>query len=70
MVQVQITPAKKKPGKSLYARVTDTGIDLQEAAKRLKIDWDTAAEIDDGDLKDETDVPPVLVCFLTFLVIK
>ncbi|CAN6545705.1 unnamed protein product [Malus baccata var. baccata] len=67
-LEVQITPAKKKPGKSLYARVTDTGIDLQEAAKRLKIDWDTAAEIDDGDLKDENEVPSVLGYGALYLV--
>ncbi|KAH0986106.1 hypothetical protein GBA52_013283 [Prunus armeniaca] len=52
------------------ARVTDTGLDLQEAAKRLKIDWDTAAEIDDAELSDESEVPPVLAGFLGFLVIK
>lgn len=50
--------------------MTDTGIDLQEAAKRLNIDWDTAAEIDDAELSDESEVPPVLVSFLGFLVIK
>ncbi|CAN0911772.1 Ycf3-interacting protein 1, chloroplastic [Linum grandiflorum] len=32
---------KKKPTKSLYARITDTGVDLREAAKRLKFDWDS-----------------------------
>ncbi|XP_034212452.1 ycf3-interacting protein 1, chloroplastic [Prunus dulcis] len=67
-LEVQIKPAKKKPGKSLYARVTDTGIDLQEAAKRLNIDWDTAAEIDDAELSDESEVPPVLGYGALYLV--
>ncbi|XP_062012226.1 ycf3-interacting protein 1, chloroplastic isoform X2 [Rosa rugosa] len=66
--EVQIKPAKKKPGKSLYARVTDTGIDLKEAAKRLNIDWDTAAEIDDADVKDESDVPSVVGYGALYLV--
>ncbi|XP_050371037.1 ycf3-interacting protein 1, chloroplastic [Argentina anserina] len=67
-LEVQIKPAKKKPGKSLYARVTDTGIDLKEAAKRLNIDWDTAAEIDDADVKDESDVPSVVGYGALYLV--
>ncbi|PRQ30197.1 hypothetical protein RchiOBHm_Chr5g0021951 [Rosa chinensis] len=65
-----VKPAKRKPGKSLYARVTDTGIDLKEAAKRLNIDWNTAAEIDDADVKDESDVHSVVVCLLGFLTIN
>ncbi|KAM5586996.1 ycf3-interacting protein 1, chloroplastic [Rosa sericea] len=69
-LEVQIKPAMKKPGKSLYARVTDTGIDLKEAAKRLNIDWDTAAEIDNADVKDESDVPSVVVCFFGFLTMN
>ncbi|PRQ30191.1 hypothetical protein RchiOBHm_Chr5g0021881 [Rosa chinensis] len=64
---VQIKPAKRKPGKSLYARVTDTGIDLKEAAKRLNIEWDTAAEIDDADFKDESDVHSVVVNLFPWL---
>ena len=64
--QVELESKKKKPSKSLYARATDTGVDPREAAKRMKIDWDTAAEIDDADSKDETEVPPVLVCYYTF----
>lgn len=67
-LEVQIKPAKKKPGKSLYAKVTDTGIDLKEAAKRLNIDWDTAAEIDDADVKDESDVPSVVGYGALYLV--
>ncbi|GMN56134.1 hypothetical protein TIFTF001_025256 [Ficus carica] len=53
---------KKKPSKSLYARATDTGVDPREAAKRLNIDWDTAAEIEDTDTNDENEVPPAVVC--------
>lgn len=52
---------KKKPTKSLYARATDTGIDPREAAKRLRVDWDTAADIEDSDTNDESEVPPALV---------
>jgi hypothetical protein len=37
------------------------------AAKRLNIDWDTAAEIEDVDTDDEQDVPPVLVSSLLAL---
>lgn len=45
----------------MYAKATDTGVDPAVAAKRLNIDWDAAAEIeDDGD--DSSDVPAVLVC--------
>ena len=61
----QVEATKTKPSKSLYAKATDTGINLKEAAKRLKIDWDSAAEIEDAGMNDETDVPPVLVCFLS-----
>lgn len=42
----------------------DTGIDPELAAKRLNVDWDSAAEIGDADDTDETGVPPVVVCFL------
>ncbi|XP_070011613.1 ycf3-interacting protein 1, chloroplastic-like isoform X2 [Nicotiana tabacum] len=51
---------QNKPGRSLYAKATDTGIDPKEAAKRLKIDWDSAAEIDESAESDEPDVPPAL----------
>ncbi|RZC88340.1 hypothetical protein C5167_016145 [Papaver somniferum] len=33
--------------KSLYAKATNAGVDPKVAAKRLKIEWDTTAEIDD-----------------------
>ncbi|XP_031742721.1 ycf3-interacting protein 1, chloroplastic isoform X2 [Cucumis sativus] len=48
---------KKKRSKSLYAKATDTGVNPREAAKRLNIDWDTAAEIEDADLSDDPEVP-------------
>lgn len=54
-------PKKQKLTKSLYARTTDTGIDLKEAAKRLKMDWDSAAEIGEDADGDDTDVPPAVV---------
>jgi hypothetical protein len=65
-LEVEIT--KKKPKKSLYAKTTDTGIDPQVAAKRLNIDWDTAAEIEDVNTDDETDVPPALGYGALYLV--
>ncbi|MCH91061.1 death domain-associated protein 6-like, partial [Trifolium medium] len=64
---VELEPKKKKPKKSLYAKTTDTGVDPKVAAKRLNIDWDTAAEIEDVDTDDESDVPPVLVSSLLAL---
>ncbi|KAJ6341471.1 hypothetical protein OIU78_009605 [Salix suchowensis] len=63
--KLRVEATKTKPSKSLYAKATDTGINLKEAAKRLKIDWDSAAEIEDAGMNDETDVPPVLVCSLS-----
>ncbi|KAJ0082090.1 hypothetical protein Patl1_11942 [Pistacia atlantica] len=48
---------KKKSSKSLYARVTDTGIDPELAAKKLNVDWDSAAEIGEADDSDEAEVP-------------
>ncbi|KAI4332103.1 hypothetical protein L6164_017040 [Bauhinia variegata] len=54
---LEVESTKKKPSKSLYAKSTDTGIDLQEAAKRLNVDWDSAAEIEDADVVDDTEVP-------------
>lgn len=59
--QVEAPKKKSKPSKSLYAKATDTGIDPETAAKRLNMDWDTAADIDDEDEEDESEVPPVVV---------
>ncbi|KAG6788077.1 hypothetical protein POTOM_004130 [Populus tomentosa] len=64
-LEVKVEAPKTKPSKSLYAKATDTGINPKEAAMRLKIDWDSAAEIEDADMNDETDVPPVVVCSLS-----
>lgn len=65
---LEVEAAKTKPSKSLYAKVTDTGINPKEAARRLKIDWDSAAEIEDADMSDETDVPPVVGYGALYLV--
>lgn len=65
---LEVEPSKKKqPGKSLYAKFTDTGINPQEAAKRLNIDWDSAAEIDDAET-DDVDVPPAVGYGALYLV--
>ncbi|KAL2555344.1 Encodes a chloroplast protein that induCES [Forsythia ovata] len=66
-LEVEINPKKKRPGKSLYAKVTDTGIDPREAAKRLNIDWDSAAEIDDAGA-DDMEVPPAVGYGALYLV--
>ncbi|XP_038998084.1 ycf3-interacting protein 1, chloroplastic-like [Hibiscus syriacus] len=55
---VEVEAPKQKRSKSLYARATDTGIDPREAAMRLNIDWDSAAEIEDVETSNETEVPP------------
>lgn len=59
---------KKKPGKSLYAKATDTGINPEVAAKRLNIDWDSAAEIEEDDNSDETEVPAAVGYGALYLV--
>uniref|UniRef100_A0A2P2JZY2 Uncharacterized protein LOC105113655 n=1 Tax=Rhizophora mucronata TaxID=61149 RepID=A0A2P2JZY2_RHIMU len=59
---LEVESAKTKPSKSLYAKATDTGVDPREAAKRLEIDWDSAAEIEEADTNNDTDVPPAVVC--------
>lgn len=58
---------KKQPGKSLYAKFTDTGINPLEAAKRLNIDWDSAAEIEDAET-DDVEVPPAVGYGALYLV--
>ncbi|PON83817.1 hypothetical protein TorRG33x02_203680 [Trema orientale] len=65
---LEVEAEKKKPSKSLYAKATDTGVDPREAARRLNIDWDTAAEIEDADVKDETEVPAALGYGALYLV--
>ena len=49
------------PSKFLYAKAIDTGKDPKKAAKRLKIEWDSAAEIEYTGLNDE----PAMVCSLS-----
>ncbi|KAF5742397.1 hypothetical protein HS088_TW09G00445 [Tripterygium wilfordii] len=65
---LEVEVQKKKRTKSLYAKATDTGIDPQVAAKRLNVDWDSAAEIDDADADDETEVPPIVGYGALYLV--
>ncbi|KAL5972505.1 hypothetical protein ACLOJK_039309 [Asimina triloba] len=60
---LEVEAEKRKPSKSLYARATDTGVDPKEAAKRLKIDWDSAAEIDESEESDELEVPPAVAAY-------
>ncbi|XP_011096873.1 ycf3-interacting protein 1, chloroplastic [Sesamum indicum] len=60
-------PKQKERGKSLYAKFTDTGVNPQEAAKRLNIDWDSAAEIEDAETS-EVEVPPAVGYGALYLV--
>ncbi|KAF2304620.1 hypothetical protein GH714_035806 [Hevea brasiliensis] len=60
VLQAFLAYSKQTPNKSLYANATDTGVDPKEAAKRLKIDWDSAADIEDVENSDDTDVPPAV----------
>ncbi|CAK8562056.1 unnamed protein product [Lathyrus sativus] len=65
---LEVETKKKKSKKSLYAKTTDTGIDPKVVAKRLNIDWDSAADIEDVDTDDETEVPSVLGYGALYLV--
>ncbi|KAG9439269.1 hypothetical protein H6P81_019434 [Aristolochia fimbriata] len=66
---LEVEAPKTKPAKSLYARATDTGIDPAEAAKKLNLDWDTAAEIDENDGSgDDMEVPPAVGYGALYLV--
>ncbi|KAB1221599.1 hypothetical protein CJ030_MR2G006847 [Morella rubra] len=60
---LMVEVSKTKTRKSLYAKTTDTGIDPKEAAKRLNMDWDSAAEIEDSDVGDDTEVPPAVAIY-------
>ena len=53
-------PKKTTKTKSLYAKATDTKV----AAKRMNVDWDSAADIEAEETSDETDVPPAVVGIL------
>ncbi|KAL2334170.1 hypothetical protein Fmac_015383 [Flemingia macrophylla] len=59
---------KKKPTKSLYAKATDTGIDPEVAAKKLNIDWDSAAEFEETNVDGDTEVPPLVGYGALYLV--
>ncbi|KAK2992433.1 hypothetical protein RJ640_022811 [Escallonia rubra] len=65
---LEVEVKKKGPRKSLYAKATDTGVDPQVAAKRLNMDWDSAAEIQDSDVNDDSEVPAVLGYGALYLV--
>lgn len=65
---LEVEATKKGPRKSLYAKATDTGIDPEVAAKRLNIDWDSAAEIEEADNKDENEVPSAVGYGALYLV--
>ncbi|PIA37597.1 hypothetical protein AQUCO_03000276v1 [Aquilegia coerulea] len=58
---LEVEIKKSKPKKSLYAKATDTGVDPQVAAKRLNIEWDAAAEIEESDESDDSEVPSAVV---------
>uniref|UniRef100_A0ACD5VUG5 Uncharacterized protein n=1 Tax=Avena sativa TaxID=4498 RepID=A0ACD5VUG5_AVESA len=62
-VDIKIETKKNKGlfGRSSYAKATDTGIDHVAAAKRLNIDFDSAADIDEGGDDDEEDEVPSAV---------
>ncbi|XP_010494513.1 PREDICTED: ycf3-interacting protein 1, chloroplastic [Camelina sativa] len=53
---LEVEVSKKQRGKSMYAKSTDTGIDPKEAAKRLNIEWDSAAAIEEADVNEEQGV--------------
>ncbi|KAD4586519.1 hypothetical protein E3N88_24120 [Mikania micrantha] len=65
---LEVEATKKGPRKSLYAKATDTGVDPEVAAKRLNIDWDSAAEIEEVDGSDETEVPSAVGYGALYLV--
>ncbi|KAK4345004.1 hypothetical protein RND71_035180 [Anisodus tanguticus] len=65
---LEVEATKQNKSRSLYAKATDTGIDPKEAAKRLKIDWDSAAEIEEAVDSDEPDVNPALGYGALYLV--
>ncbi|XP_010260817.1 PREDICTED: ycf3-interacting protein 1, chloroplastic [Nelumbo nucifera] len=65
---LEVEAPKQKPSKSLYAKATDTGVNPQEAAKRLNVDWDTAADIDESDVSDEAEVPAAVGYGALYLV--
>ncbi|KAF7151882.1 hypothetical protein RHSIM_Rhsim02G0171500 [Rhododendron simsii] len=67
-LEVEVTKKKKKPGKSPYAKTTDTGVEPEVAAKRLNIDWDSAADIKETDVSDNPELPSILGFGALYLV--
>lgn len=65
---LEVEVQKKGPRKSLYAKATDTGVDPEVAAKRLNIDWDSAADIEETDASDESEVPKAVGYGALYLV--
>ncbi|KAI5060368.1 hypothetical protein GOP47_0024788 [Adiantum capillus-veneris] len=53
--------ASSDPTESPYAKTTDTGVDPRVVARKVKVEFDAAAEIQPGTESDEPDVPPVVV---------
>ncbi|KAJ7556664.1 hypothetical protein O6H91_05G092600 [Diphasiastrum complanatum] len=58
------------PKQSLYAKVTDVGVDPAVASQRARVDWDAAAEINpgEGDKDFGETLPPVVGFSLLYLV--
>ncbi|XAR52861.1 hypothetical protein NMG60_11021177 [Bertholletia excelsa] len=65
---LEVEAPKKQRSKSLYAKATDTGIDPKEAAKRLNMDWDSAADIEEAEVDGDADVPPAVGYGALYLV--
>ncbi|KMT14759.1 hypothetical protein BVRB_4g075250 [Beta vulgaris subsp. vulgaris] len=65
---LEVAPKKTTKSRSLYAKATDTGIDPKVAAKRLNVDWDSAAEIEAADTTDDTEVPKAVGYGALYLV--
>ncbi|GAB4840833.1 Ycf3-interacting protein 1, chloroplastic [Ancistrocladus abbreviatus] len=61
-------PRKRPKSRSPYAKATDTGVDPQVAAKRLNVDWDSAAEIEEPGVADDMEVPPAVGYGALYLV--
>ncbi|OAY75327.1 Ycf3-interacting protein 1, chloroplastic, partial [Ananas comosus] len=67
-LEVEAPKKKSRPNKSLYAKATDTGVDPKTAAKRLNVDWDSAADIESDDEADDIEVPPAVGYGALYLV--
>ncbi|KAK8918851.1 hypothetical protein KSP39_PZI021488 [Platanthera zijinensis] len=65
---LEVEAPKSKRTRSLYAKATDTGVDPREAAKRLNVDWDKAADIEAVDEDDDIEVPSVVGYSALYLV--